>query len=304
MHVSKPVVACVILAIFVAGGSTLHAQDSLVAARQLYASAEYENALALLDRLSSEGDSHEDRQSIELYRTLCLMAVGRRAEADRVIEAMLASDPLYRPGDELSPRVRSAFADVKTRVLPAIVQLRYGQAKAAFDDQEFEAAASGFRQVVAVLDDPDLATAAAQPPLADLRTLAAGFRDLSVSAIPPSPPAVPAAPVDPVPPPLPRLAVYTSGEPDVVAPRALRQDVPQYPGTVPAGGVTEGVVEVLINESGLVESASMVAPLAHAAYNRMVLAAAEGWLYHPATVGGVPVKFRKRIQLNIAPARR
>jgi TonB family protein len=230
--------------------------------------------------------------------------VGRRAEADRAIEGMLAADPLYRPGDELSPRVRSAFADVKTRGLPAIVQRRYTQAKAAFDGRQFEAAASGFTQVVAVLDDPDLATAAAQPPLADLRTLAAGFRDLSISAIPPPPPPAPAGPVDPVPPPAPRLAVYTSEERGVVAPRALRQDVPSYPGSVPAGGVAEGVVEVLINESGLVESASMVTPLANAAYNRMVLAAANGWLYHPATVGGVSVKFRKRIQINIAPARR
>src|SRR5687767_13963030 len=156
----------------------LHAQDPLASARELYASAEYDEALKLLDRLSNEVATPDACQSIEVYRMLCLLAVGRRDDADRAIEAIVARDPLYRPGDELSPRTRSAFSDVKKRVLPAIVQQKYAEAKTTFERREFEAAAAGFKRVIDALNDPDIGLVAQQPPLSDLRTLAAGFHDL------------------------------------------------------------------------------------------------------------------------------
>src|ERR671919_2146565 len=87
----------------------LQAQPSLSAARDLYASAEYDEALRVLERLSTAAASSDERQSIDLYRTLCLLAVGRKDDADRAIEAIIARDPLFRPGDELSPRTRSVF---------------------------------------------------------------------------------------------------------------------------------------------------------------------------------------------------
>jgi hypothetical protein len=34
-----------------------------------------------------------------------------------------------------------------------------------------------------------------------------------------------------------------------------------------------------------------------------VLAASKTWRYRPATADGVPVKFRKRIQITVAPDR-
>jgi TonB family protein len=37
-------------------------------------------------------------------------------------------------------------------------------------------------------------------------------------------------------------------------------------------------------------------------YDQAVLAAARTWRYEPATVDGVPVKFRKRVQITISPA--
>jgi outer membrane biosynthesis protein TonB len=282
-----------------------HAQDPLAEARQLYASAEYEDALERLDGLSIEEELRDERQAIELYRTLSLLALGRQAEANRVIEAMIGWDPLYYPGDDLSPRVRAAFTDVKRRVLPVIVQQHYSEAKTAFDRKDFEAAARGFTRVVAALDDPAITVAATKPPLADLRMLATGFRDLSVTAAappPPPPPPPPSPPVVPAPPPNLRGGIYTGEERDVLPPRAIQQELPRYPASVPLGGATEGIVEVLINEKGLVESATMVVPLALAMYNRLVLSAASGWAYHPATVNGVPVKFRKRIQITLAPA--
>jgi tetratricopeptide (TPR) repeat protein len=278
----------------------LSAQDSLNAARDLYASAQYDEALNLLDRLSSSAASTDERQSIDFYRTLCLFAVGRRDDADRAIEAIIARDPLYRPADDVSPRTRTAFSDAKKRVLPTLVQQRYAEAKAAFDRREFERAAASFKEVIAALNDPDIGPAAQQPPLADLHTLAAGFHDLSVKAIPPPPP--PPAPT-PAPAPAPAVPaapkVYTGEEAGVRPPVTIAQEIPRYPGMVPPGGL-KGVVDVLINENGFVESAIMAVPVARN-YDTIVLTAATKWQFQPAMFNGAPVKFKKRIQINIAP---
>jgi len=47
---------------------------------------------------------------------------------------VVTAEPTYLPTDsDASPRVRSAFTTVRRRMLPAIIQQQYGQAKAAFD---------------------------------------------------------------------------------------------------------------------------------------------------------------------------
>jgi TonB family protein len=278
---------------------SLHAQDPLAAARDLYASAQYDEALGLLDRLS-EGAPSEQRQSIDLYRSLCLLAVGRRDDADRAIESIIARDPLYRPDADLPPRTRTAFSDVKKRVLPAVVQQRYDEAKRTFERGQFETAAEAFQRVIDALNDPDIGLAATQPPLSDLRTLALGFHNLSVKSIPPPPPP-PVPPVVAAPEPPVNVAprIYTGEEAGVRAPVTLAQELPRYPGIVPFAGI-KGVVEVVIGENGSVESAAMVVPVT-SAYDKQVLAAVDKWRYRPATLNGVAVKFRKRVQINIAP---
>jgi hypothetical protein len=299
-------IAATCLGILLLSAPRLQGQDTLAAARDLYASAEYESALKLLDRLS--GTSKEDQQSIELYRSLCLLAVGRTQDAERSVEMIIARDPLYKPGEDLSPRMRTAFSEAKKRLLPSIVQQQYADAKGAFDRKEFESAASGFRQVMDALNDPDMGSAASRPPLADLRTLAAGFHDLSVKAVPPAPPAPAPAP-QPVAAVAPAAAaaavarpasvIYTGDERNVVPPQTLAQTLPKYPGAVPPRGVT-GIIEVVIDEGGAVESASMVVPVT-ASYDKMVMNATTKWVYIPAMMNGKPVKFRKRIQITVTP---
>jgi TonB family protein len=278
----------------------LYAQETLDSARELYASAQYDEALRVLDRLSGAVRSEDDRQSVDLYRSLCLLAVGRRDDADRAIEAIISRDPLYRLADDLSPRTRTAFSDAKRRVLPVIVQQQYAEAKSAFDRKEFESAAAAFERVIAALQDPDILAAAKQPPLADLRTLAAGFHDLSVKAIPPPPP--PPAPevVEPPPPVAPKI--YSAEEPGLRVPVTISQEMPRYPGVVPLTGI-RGIVEVVIDEKGSVESCAMVVPVT-SSYDKAVLNAASRWHFQPATMNGTPVKFRKRIQIFIAPPTR
>ena len=296
MRITRTAVTCLVILLLTA--ARLHAQDTLATARDLYASAEYDNALKLLERLSAT--SGEEQQSIDLYRSLCLLAVGRNQDAERSIETIIARDPLYRPIDELSPRMRNAFSDAKRRVLPAIVQQQYAEAKGAFERKEFETAAFGFKRVVEALNDPDMGVAAKQPPLSDLRTLAAGFHDLSVKGIPPPPPPAPVAVAPPAAAPV-RLPprIYTGEERNVVPPQVVVQTLPKYPGAVPPRGVT-GVVEIVINEGGAVESAAMVVPVT-SSYDKMVVTAATKWQYQPAMMNGTPVKFRKRIQITVTP---
>jgi len=274
---------------------------SLATARTLYASAEYGGALDMLNGLVSETPAGPERQAIELYRALCLVAVGNNAEAVKVIDAMIVQDPLYRPAtDDVPPRLRSAFTDARKRLVPGLVQQRYVAAKASFDKKDYAAAAKGFSQVLAGLNDPDLESASSQPPLSDLKMLATGFNDLAAKAIAPPPPPAPAAPsaeamVDRTP------RIYSPSDTEVVPPVTVRQEVPQYPGRVLVGGSL--MMDVIIDVDGSVESATMGGQ-PNPAYDRLLLQAAKTWQYRPATLNGRPVKYRKRIQLTLVPTTR
>lgn len=295
----------VLVVLFAAAAGVAGAQDSVDAARELYAAAAYEDALAVLNRLHPGDRPAIEARSIEQYRAFCLLALGRGPEAERAIASVVTADPLYQPQQaDVSPRLRSMFTDVRRRLLPGIVQQRYGEAKTAYDRKDFATAAAGFKEVLAMLADADVAASANQPPLADIKTLAAGFRDLAVNAAapPPPPPVVAAAP-----PPLPPVPVradpnriYGSADGNVVPPLVVRQELPPFPIAVTTP--MQGAMDVVIDESGAVMATSMrtsVSPM----YDSHALAAAKSWRYRPATLNGAPVKYRKTIQIAIAPTR-
>jgi hypothetical protein len=286
------------LFISVAFSVTAHAADaSLAAARDLYVSASYDDALAMLSTLSSGSRSPEERQSIDLYRTLCLFALGKTADADRVIESMLLRDPLYRASDEeLSPRVETAFQTARRRILPSVIQQKYADAKAAFDKQDWAAASAGFAEVLKSMGDPDISVAAGTPPLADLKTLAVGFKDLAVKSTPPPPaPKIVEAPkpVRPV------KAFYSAEDRDVLPPVVVQQRVPKYPANVTRP--LQGVVQFVVDETGAVQAATMPVSI-DMSYDGMVMSAAKKWQYQPAMLDGKPVKYMKRLTISVAAA--
>ena len=277
------------------------AQDrDLAAARELYASASYDDALAMLDRLRASEHPASQARAIEQYRAFCLLALGRAADAQQAIEAVVAAEPSYQPSEsEVSPRIRSAFADVRRRMLPAIIQQKYNEAKAAFDRKSFAAAATGFSQVLVALTDPAVAADANRPPLSDLRTLAVGFEELSAkAAAPPPPPPPPPAPIVATPPPPMPIAfrVYSGEDRDAIPPMAINQVLPSFQGTVLIPRT--GVLEILIDETGVVESAVMTQSVT-TAYDKLAVTAARTWRFKPATVNGVPVKYRKSVQIAV-----
>ncbi len=287
-----------LVATLVLSAAGASAQDAdIAAARDLYASASYDDALAMLNRLRSAEHPASQSRAIEQYRAFCLLALGRSADAEQAIEAVVAAEPTFQPGEtDASPRIRSAFTSVRRRMLPSIIQARYAQAKASFDRKEFAAAADGFTQVLTALADRDVAAEAKLPPLSDLRMLAGGFQELAAKAVapPPPPPAPVAAPAPPPPPAAPRI--YTGAESNVTAPVALVQALPPFPGKVIIP--RNGKLEVVIDESGAVESAVMTGSVSQS-YDALVLSAARTWRYRPATANGEPVKFRKTVQINI-----
>lgn len=272
----------------------LAAQDPLAAARELYAAARYEDALDVLNGLKTDQRdlAAGDLRAVEQYRSFCLLALGRDDEADAAISAIVASDPLYEPDEtEVSPRIRAAFREVRQRLLPELAAQQYADAKAAFDRKEYDHASQLFRRLLALLDRTEL-----HGRLADLRTLGAGFLDLSIAAAtPPAPPPPPPAPAEPRPPP----PVYQAGDPGVIPPVPIEQELPKLAPHMAGRIRGAGVLEVLVDERGLVETA-VVRRSVHAVYDPLVLNAARAWRYEPATLNGAPVKFRKVIPVRLA----
>jgi hypothetical protein len=286
----------VVLLIATAFAVSAHAADStLAAARDLYVSASYDDALSMLSGLTAGSKTLEEQQSIDLYRTLCLFALGRGVDADRVIEGMLMRQPLFRASsEELAPRVQSAFQNARKKILPGVIQRGYAEAKNAFDKQDYATASAGFAEVLKSLADPDITMAANAPPLADLRTLATSFRDLSLKLTPP-PPAPKEEPKPVVA--RPARSVYSADDRDVIAPVALQQRVPKYPANVTRA--MSGVVEFVVDETGAVQAPMMLVSI-DSTYDPMVVSAAKKWMYKPATVDGKPVKYIKRLTISVS----
>jgi len=271
---------------------------SINAARELYDSARYDEALVVLNGLvPSENTLPAERKAIEQYRLLCLLALGRGQEAEAAIAAVVRVDPFYQPGQaEASPRVRTTFADVRQRLLPDLASARYAEAKTAYDRKNYVEAAGRFRELVALLDDPQM-----NGRMQDMRMLAAGFVELAAVAAapppvkeaePPSPPAVatPSAPA------VPRL--YTSDHKGVVPPVIIRQDVPSVPSSINGMTRSQGVLDITIDEQGRVVALALRSRV-HPMYDAALLNAARDWKYQPATLDGSPVRFRKLLQISI-----
>jgi len=253
----------VVASMIAAFAAPAHAQlrdgrdNPLTAARDLYASARYDEALAVLNGLPSDAVA-SDRKSIEQYRSLCLLALGRGSEAESAIAAVVTADPMFMPGEaDASPRVRLAFSEVRQRLLPQIATTRYAAAKAAYDRKEYSSAETQFRNLLMLLEDPQMGGR-----LADLRTLASGFVDLASAAAAPPPepkktelaPSVPPAPAAAVMPREPKI--WNADEAGVAAPVAIRQDVPRVPSTISSQARERGLLEVVIDEQGRVVEAT------------------------------------------------
>jgi len=283
--------------------------DTFAHAKELYASAAYDEALAVLDRLQSGAPpAAAETTSIAEYRVFCLLALDRRDEAKKNIEGILQDNPLYVPSEDLaSPRIQTAIRDVRRQSLPRIVLQRYALAKLSFERKD-PTAAEQFESVLELLDDPDVK---AVPALGDLRTIVSAFRDLTKAMQTTQPPAAPSMrPLDGLPAPptdaaapatSDALVVYTSNDADVAPPIARTQRIPPWiPERRQAAQDFHGTLELLIDETGAVMSATMRASV-HPMYNQQLLRAARDWKFTPARRQGRPVRYLKIVEVHLRP---
>ena len=272
----------------------LAAQDALQVIKDLYASANYEEALAAVAKLDPATPNLEAEQ----YRVFCLVALGRMDDADKAVEAVLTAHPEYRPdAAQASPRIQALFSQVRRRMGPGLVKRTYQQGKAAMDRKDREEAVAQFEVMLRIADDADVRTEAG---VAELRELGAGFLELSRAMPSKNAPAAPAAP-----PAAPSAATGAPRPSAIVAPLVVQQRFPQW---VPPDAVSRvrefrGSVRIQISAEGKVTSAEIVKSV-HPAYDPLLLRAARSWLYEPARKDGVPIPSEKTVEVAIGPPAR
>ena len=292
-----------LMAFALATAAPVYAEDSLDAARQLYAAAAYDDALAMLNRL--HGSSDAALPELEQERALCFLALNRVPDAERASTSVVQANPLYLPDPEaVAPRVRTAFRDVRARLLPELARATFARARSSFMQKDYAKALSELDMVLALVKDvPDAERA--NEGLEDIRVLAEGFKTLSDAALAP-PPAAASAPAAASDPPTtkaipeeatPVVRIFDGTVPGVEPPSIIKQDVPQWRPSMGTPPIAPGLLSILINEHGLVEQAEVIRSL-HRTYDTLLIAAALKWSYVPATHDGVKVKFRKIIRLQ------
>ena len=300
----KTISCSVVLLLAAFAGIVSASGDALDRAKSLYASAAYDEALTVLDQLSG-APSPDDPTSVAAYRAYCLLALDRQEEARALIDRLLHQSPFFVPSaDEAPPKIQTIFRDVRRATLPKIARERYADAKAAFERKD-PLTARRFDDLLTLLDDPDLREWSAA---SDLRAVASAFRDLTkavavaVVATPASPAPV-ARTVEPRPqPPLePSDITHSAADTDVIPPVLLTQRMPQWnPSSREATQDYRGVLRVVIDKSGTVESATM-ATGTRPAYDQALIRAAREWKFQPAQKQGRPVRYLKVFEIHLAP---
>jgi tetratricopeptide (TPR) repeat protein len=284
------------------------ATDNFMAAKQLYAAGNYEEALSRLKTATAEGGAAEVNQ----YRALCLLALGRSAEAERSLEDLVTQRPLFKMSEtDVSPRVVAMFHDVRKRLLPAATRDLYARARTNYDQKLYARAAAEFKDVLQLLTDPDLGKDAAA--LADLKMIAEGFlklaevevaaavRAMQEEAAVSKPAPVVEAPKPQEPPAAGRI--YTDADKDVTPPVDIgTRTLPEWKAPPGAAGQFEyrGVLRLLIDEQGKVEQAALVQKVLDS-YDPLLLAAARSWTFRPARRNGQPVRYQKVIGITLLP---
>lgn len=284
-----------LVTMLVAGlGAPVFAQEPLAEARALYAAAAYEDALSALSKLDA---STGVRGEAEQYRAFCLIALGRTADAERAIEAVVSADPLFVPrAADVSPRILAMFTDVRRRILPDVARRTYVDGRRAFQSKDFAAATRQFSQVMRLMDEAGPESAAT---MEDLRLLVTGFVDLTRAAT------ESASPVDdgPAPAPSTEPRAQPNAPADVfTAPVAVHQELPPWnpPTAAIAARSYAGAVKILIGPDGRVHDATVVKPM-HPLYDALVLQATRRWVYRPAMRLGEPTSAEKVVEIRLAP---
>ncbi len=280
-----PICACGCLIVVLSVSSSAAAQATEIDFKALYAAAEYDKALEVIASL----DSLESQQ----YKALCLLALGRTADASTAIESLVNASPTFIPSsDDAPPRFVELVTKVRTKLLPTIARRTFTEGRDSFNAKQNDEALKKFSLVLTLLRDPAFTDTAAKQ---DLETLASGFSDLAKAAT--TPVKVVAAAPEPVPTPPPPSSATPAVPPKVVPPVALVQTVPPMPTDIAARAGAKLVLVVQIDAAGRVTAAT-VKESANPRYDRMVALATRDWRYTPATLNGLAIASEQVITIQ------
>ena len=262
-----------------------NAQDPLDRTQELYEGAAYEEALASLPSTPAAGQEDD----VDRYRVLCLLALGRQPEARQVFEAALTRNFAFRI-PEASPRVLDFVVDLRQRVLPVRAESLYEKGRTDFEDRKYEEAVGELSTFLSLLGEPELGRLAHLRPEAEQLRKTAGER---LEMIATAAARLRRDTKDPV---------YTRLSVGVSLPVAHSRELPRWdPPRDQAWRTFRGIVEVVIDQEGRVESARMVETLAPF-YDRLLAEAALHWRFEPARrADGAPVRFRHQIEITMRP---
>ena len=85
-----------------------------------------------------------------------LLGLGRTADAEKALERIVLRRPFYViPAAEVSPRLVTMYHDVRRRSLPGVARQAYARAKASYDTKDHRRLPSQFKDVLALINDPD-----------------------------------------------------------------------------------------------------------------------------------------------------
>jgi hypothetical protein len=300
--------------LMVAARAGLGAQDSLNAAKDLYASAAYEDALSTLIRLTEGSSAPDIARQVDEYRAFCLYALGRTGEAESVAESIIRREPLMKlDAADASPRLELMFSNVRKRLLPALIRDRFRTARSALDQKNLSAAEPQLVEARLMIAEAEK-LGVKDDGLADLTVLVDGFLQLvrttaeqrpaplPAVATPPDAPGLAARQkVEPLPVPsaVNSLRVYTVDDVDVKPPVVLSQRMPSMTSEmlrVIKAVNTNAILDVLIDEKGDVMDA-IVRKSLNSSFDNLMAGAARRWKYQPAMKDGVAVRYTKTVVL-------
>lgn len=157
-------------------------QQKLSQARALYASADYEQALAVLKEAAADERAGSLRRDIDVSTFECLVALDRAQEAEPLVESIVLGDPGFLTATaDMPPKASAVFRDIRKRILPRVVDQQYVSAKTLLEAKRYAEAAERFRIVLALLEDSDMEHKEGSQEPVSMRVLAQEFHDLAAA---------------------------------------------------------------------------------------------------------------------------
>jgi TonB family protein len=290
----------------------------LARAKELYLSADYDQALSLLEGILGEGAPASAAEAAQ-YRIFCLLALDRGDDAKKAIEALVAADPFFRPSDQASQRIRTIFQDTRKAMLPALVQRRCGRESGIRQEGSAvrETVRSGARAARGSGSEDDAGTDRSpdgrhrvpRPGQSGGRAAArAGTRGgrTTTRSRPAAAAPAPASQATIVPPPdgSPNAPILVRSPDSITPPVPIFQQLPQWVPTKLADRAMafSGTLVITIDERGNVSSAEIQRSI-HPQYDAELLKIAKTWRFKPAMRNGTPTTFEKIVEIQLKPTR-